>query len=663
MPRWWERPWGGAALILGAALLAYATSFGGVFVFDDVISLVENPTIRRLGAACTPPSGGATVSGRPVLNFSFALNHAVSGLAPWSYHALNLLIHALAGLTLFGLVRRAFESPFVAARWRTEARPLALAVALLWTVHPLQTQAVTYVVQRAESLMGLFYLLTLYAFLRGATAERRAGWWFGLAVMACLLGTGTKEVIVTAPILALFLDRTFVAGSFATAGRQRWPVHVALLATWLPLAGLILGNDGGTRGGTTTLGGDMAWWSYGLTQFEAVTRYLGLAVWPYPLTFEYGTFWVKSAGQVLLFVPGVVALVAGTIWALRRCPVAGFIGAWFLGILAPTSLMPGTLQMVVEHRMYLPLAAVLTVMVLGLRAVAGRGTWPVLGGLVLAGVALTAQRNLDYHSVLGLWADTVAKRPANANARNNLGNALADAGRLDEAVAEYEELLRLSPQMPDARYNLGLALATLGRAAEAVPQLEESLRLRPDHAPAEVTLGNALTDLGRFAEAIPHFEAALRLDPSLGKIRHNLGMALARAGRFSEAVTLYTTILQDGPGDAETHYNLGNVLRDAGRPADAVPCFQAAVRLNPAHASAHYNLGNALLVLGRLPEAIEAYTNALRVRPNDPDAHNNLGSALGQLGRTDEAHRHFSEALRLRPGWSTPRDNLELLGR
>ena len=247
-----------SALIVAATVAVYCGSFSGPFVFDDVAAILENPTIRRLwplGPVLSPPHElGLTVNGRPVLNFSLALNYAASGAAVWSYHALNLLIHSCAGLALFGVVRRTLGLDPGPATEGTErdANMTALAIALLWVVHPLQTAAVTYTVQRAESLAGLFYLLTLYAFLRsagcqlivdnrledgarGASGGECAGeraWLVGSAA-ACALGMATKETMVSAPVIVLLFDRTFVAGSFAEAWRQRWRYHGSLAATWL----------------------------------------------------------------------------------------------------------------------------------------------------------------------------------------------------------------------------------------------------------------------------------------------------------------------------------------------------------------------------------------------------------------------------------------------
>src|ERR1035438_115788 len=235
-----------AIVILLAALAAYHGSFSGPLIYDDVPAIADNKPIRHLLTALSPPHGeGLTVEGRPVLNLSLAINYAISGTGVWSYHVLNLVIHVLAGWTLFGIVRRTLcrmrirrgdlppsgDGPSLPDTPDGGSTLFALGAALLWTVHPLQTEAVTYIIQRAESMMGLFYLLTLYCLIRGADAERsasggpapagRPGIWYGLSVAACLLGMGTKEVMITAPVMMLFYDRTFAAGTFAGAWRSR----------------------------------------------------------------------------------------------------------------------------------------------------------------------------------------------------------------------------------------------------------------------------------------------------------------------------------------------------------------------------------------------------------------------------------------------------------
>ena len=341
-------------LISAGAIAFYWGSFAGPFVYDDIRAILENPTLHHLASALRPPAGSDTVSGRPLLNLSFAVNYALSGYAVWSYHLLNLVIHLLAALTLYGLIRRTLALKAA----DTLATLFSFFTALLWVVHPLQTESVTYVVQRAESLMGLFYLLTLYCFVRSLGEQGLR--WKVLSVLACLAGAATKEVIATAPIVVFFYDRTFACDSWTQALRTRWRYYLGLASSWILLAFLVSSN-GGDRGGSAGFEVGVSWVQYWLTQGEAVLRYLWLSIWPIPLVFAYGPLPARSSLIVALSVGLVLgAFLASLLGGLRGRPW-GFLGIAFFLILAPTSLIPGTMQEVVEHRMYLPLACVIVV--------------------------------------------------------------------------------------------------------------------------------------------------------------------------------------------------------------------------------------------------------------------------------------------------------------
>jgi tetratricopeptide (TPR) repeat protein len=627
--------WLAGTLLVLAGLAVYANSFKVPFIFDDVPAIVENTTIRQLWPPWIPLSpphdSGLPVSGRPLVNFSLALNYAAGGTAVGGYHALNLALHLLAGLTLLGVVRRTLLQPVLRARFGAEALPLALAVAVLWIVHPLQTEAVTYVVQRAESLVSLFYLLTLYCFTRSTECNplgytSRDGYsraWSISAVATCLLGMASKEVMVTAPLIVLLYDRTFVAGSFRDAWHRRWRFYVSLAATWLLLAWLMAGT--GNRGGTAGFGLGITWWAYALTQVRSIMHYLRLAFWPHPLVFDYGGAVLASGwAEIAPYAAILGALLAGTVVALRRWPVIGLAGAWFFAILAPTSSVVPVADTMFEHRMYLPLVAVVALAVLGGFALAGRRSLIVCAGLAVGLGWATVRRNDDYRSELALWSDTVAKRPENVRAHYTLGTVLFALGRADEAIGEYETALRLKPDSAEAHNDLGNALTRLGRAGEAVPHYEAALRLAPQSADAHNNLGNALRRLGRLDEARMHYEAALRARPNSADAHNNLGNLLAQRGEFAAAARHYEAALQARPDLADAQANLGNVLAQAGRPAEALPHYEAALQLRPDFADAHFNLATALALLRRWPEAITHYEAGLRLRPDNALAKENL---------------------------------------
>lgn len=636
-----------------SVVAAYHSCFRAPFVLDDISAIQENASIRRLwpvwGAFSPPPD--STVGGRPIANLTLAANFALSGTDPWSYHALNVVIHVLSGVTLFGIVRRTLRQPMLHGQFSRDATLLALAVALLWSLHPLQTEAVTYVIQRVESLMGLFYLLTLYCFIRSIESPESIRW-KTCAVIVCLLGMATKEVMVTVPILALLYDRAFVSGTFSKAWQQRRGLYLALGATWLPLVFLV-SSTGWTRASSAGFSTRVAPVFYWLTQCEAVSRYFWLSLWPHPLVFDYGTYVVKQPGEAAASALFVASLATATLmgsWAGWR-PAMGFLGAWALLILAPSSIVPVTTQTMAEHRMYLSLAAVIALLVLGVHAIAGRRSWVPLGVLVFGMATLTALRNESYRSEVSLWSDTVSKRPDNARAHCSLGMALySTPGGLPKAVVEFEAALRIQPEFPDAQNDLGMALEdTPNRTNEAIWHFQEALRIRPDFAQAHYNLGIALARAGRIPEAIGEYEAALRERPDFAEACNNLGNILCATGRMAEGIQQLEAALRIRPSYARAHFDLGNAQVQMGKTPDAIGHYEEALRIQPAFAEAHNNLGMILCRAGRMSEGIVHLEAAARIEPESPQTHFALGTAYMQAGRRDEAAAEFESVLRLRP--------------
>jgi tetratricopeptide (TPR) repeat protein len=300
------------------------------------------------------------------------------------------------------------------------------------------------------------------------------------------LGIGTKEVMVTAPLVALLYDRTFLAGSFATALRVRGGPYAGLAATWCVL---LLRFDSGA------LEGSAAWAGFGLPGLSALEyarsqpgvllHYLRLAAWPHPLVFDYGWPVAQTVAAIVFPTAVLVTLGLATLWALSRKPALGFLGACFFLVLAPTSSVMPIVDLAFEHRMYLPLAALVVAVVVLIDALLARASAPTWVGVALLVViavplsAATALRNRDYRSALALWQTVVDDAPGN----------------------------------PRGHMNLGLALTKLGRNEDALAPLRNAIALDPDHAAAHVNLASALLSIGRRGEALHHFREATRLDP------------------------------------------------------------------------------------------------------------------------------------------------------
>lgn len=634
----------GLAVLTVLALLAYHNSFDVPFLFDDAPAVTANPSLRApvsLARVLWPQvDGGATVAGRPLLNLSFALNYWSGGLAVRGYHAVNLAIHLAAAALLFGIVRRMV--PDDGPGWA-----LGLGTAALWLTHPLQTESVTYIAQRAESLGGFWLLLTVYGFVRASAGPAARGWGM-VSLAACYLGVATKETIVVAPLVVWLFDRTWVSGSFGEAWRRRRGYYLALFASWLPLGLLVLSSAG--RGGTAGFGAGITVWEYALTQCEAIVLYLGRTMWPAGLVFDYGTGTVAGLGKVWPQVVLMVALVGATAWALVRRPRWGFFSAVFLLLLAPSSsVVPVVSQTIAEHRMYLALVIPVFVAVAGLWRALGRRSLAVVAVLVLVTTWLTIRRNEVYRSEAALWADTMVKRPDNARAYHNLGLAELAQGNVDAAEQRLREAIALAPESPDPHFSLGLILMRQGRKAEAISSYETALRYDSLHGMAHNNLANLLFSSGRTEEAGRHYVEAVRLQPEFAGARNSYGNWLIETGRLAEGLVECQAAIRLQPKLAEAHFNAGNASIALSRQADAESYYREAIRQKPDYAEAYNNLGNVLLEQDRVEEALRSYAEALRWMENYFAPRRTLAFVLLQQGKAAEALPHLERLARQAP--------------
>jgi tetratricopeptide (TPR) repeat protein len=445
-------------------IAAYSNSLSGEFVLDDKINITANPLIHSLiptyRTLVGPPRN--TLTGRPLATLVFALNYQLSGLNVFGYHVINLAIHLLAALTLWGIMRRTLELPKLRTTFGDASPWLATAIALLWAVHPLNTAAVSYISQRVESLMGLFYLLTLYCFIRGATenpapnasvtaagGSPRSSRWFMLSIIACALGMLTKETMASAPVFVLLYDRLLLSEPIA---KRRW-FYIGLAATWLPLAGLTL-----LQPHSDTVG--FAFPNFSSldnlkTQSHAIVLYLKLALWPQQLVAYYGhanenVAVLRTFPQYAPWAAIVLILLALTILAFAKRNPLALPGIWFFFILAPSSsIFAMPTEVIAEHRMYLPLIAVSVIVVLGVYLLIKSRRSAMMAAIVLTMVTATLagatyQRNKTFHTLLAMWSDVAAKQPMNTDARTVLGAMLIHAGRIRDGLQQFDDELNFS---------------------------------------------------------------------------------------------------------------------------------------------------------------------------------------------------------------------------
>jgi protein O-mannosyl-transferase len=626
-------PWVG--LIVAVGVLVFGNSLWGQFIYDDEAAITGNGSIRQLwppwGALNSPRD--SPLAGRPIVSLSFAVNYALGGLDVRGYHVVNVAVHILCALLLFGIVRRTLSRDPLRRRFGEPSAGIAAACALIWMVHPLQTEAVNYLTQRTESMVGLFYLLTIYAAIRAYEPGRRVAW-SAVSVAACAAGMASKEVMVTAPLMVALYDWAFRTGSARAALRERWRLYIGLAATWVLLAALIWA---GPRSQTVGFATSVDPLRYALNQCVMLVRYVRLAVWPSPLVLDYGVPKVLTVGAIVPYAGMLAALVLAATVALVFRPPAGFLCAWFFVILAPTSsVVPIASEVGAERRLYLPLAgmvvlAVVLARVLLDRALRDGAADGAAGGLrrrsaaalaalvILSLGGLSARRNLEYRDGVSLWRSVLAHEPS-WRAHVNLGKELGKLSRHAEATEEFRQAVRDAPDRVDNYYSLALSLEQSGDLAGAVEQYREFLKRRSDDARVHVRLGAALERQGHVEEGIAQYREALRIRSDFADAHARLASTLSRQQKFEEAAEHFRHYLKAQPDDAV----------------------------------AHNELGLALGHLDRLNEAITEFRRAVELRPNYAEAHFALGVALDLTGHADEGQQHLREAARLDPAMRDP---------
>ena len=658
---WW--------LIALASIVAvtYANSLNGPFFLDDVVTVVDNPSVHdwshlrdvMIGTDETP------LTGRPLVALSFVVNYVTGGSDVRGYHLWNIAGHLLVALLLFGVVRGILGLPRLKGRWTSAAAPTAFCVALLWAVHPLNTEAVDYVTQRTEVMMGLFYLATLYASVR---AVEETGWrWTSAAIICCAAGMACKESMVTAPLAVLLVDRLFVFESMRKAVEARWRLYVGLAATWAFLAVLHAPSPNIRSAGFST---NVSVWTYLLNQTVMIVRYLRLAVWPTSLVVSYGWPLPLTLPDVWPYGVVVVGLLIGTLIALWKRPALGFMGAWFFLTLAPTSsILPIATEVGAERRMYLPLMAIVALVVFGAVVAWQRRTparsasleWIAVAAVTVALMMGTMTRNREYRSPLTLAETSVARWPSSVG-EHILGSEWLVAGNKEEALTHFR---RAVPAAPRAYYSLATTEFEEGQWDAAIRDFRAFLQAQPllrEAVSARLYLAQALAHKSQWADAIEQGRLVLTMHPSSDEAADaKLLIADCLRGQqmYDAAVAQYQAYIDARPNDARGATGLAMSFVGLNRTADAATWFTRAADLTPDDSAAQRNAAMALLETRRVDAAAVYAERAARLRPDDAVAHDVFGLVLFYQRKVPAAIEQFQVALRLDPAAADVRAHLE----
>jgi len=671
----WTVP--GVCVFLAAIIgVVFGQTLGyGFLTFDDPVYVNENPAVV----------GGLTLQGivrafthahaynwHPLTWISHMLDCQLYGLNAGGHHLTNILLHLATAILLFLVLRQ-----MTGTLWRSAF------IAAVFAIHPLRVESVAWVAERKDVLSGVFFMLTLGAYVRYVQNKetlntQHSATNFTLVLLFFALGLMCKPMLVTLPFVLLLLDYwplgRMAGGGWRVTGEKRGnpstrnSQFTTLFLEKLPLFAMAVAS------GVVTIYAQRA----AIQSFEQISlplragnalisavAYLGQMFWPSGLAVFY-PFAARDVGVsgVALSVILLAGITAG-VFVLRRHRylVTGWL--WYLVMLMPVI---GIVQVGVQARAdrytYLPqigLYLLLTWTAADVcagwrhrRMLLGGCSTVILAALIFCARAQTAfWRNDEL-----LWTHTLDCTSDNFIGHNMLGNALLQQGRMNEAIIHFQKALQINPDYVDAHNNLGNLLLKMGNVDEAVGQYQKALQINPDYAAARNNLGNLLLQKGEVDEAIAQYQKALQINPGYAEAHINLGGAQFQKGKVDDAIAQFQQALQIDPDIAEAHFNLGNALFQKGNVDQAIAEYQKALQINPGYAEACFNLGNALLKTGNVDEAIAHFQKTLQINPENAEAHNNLGSALLQKSKVDEAITHYQKALQIRPDYAEAQNNL-----
>lgn len=666
-----------ATAIILVGFIAYANSFQGVFLLDDHTAILWHPRVhdyhwRYLFSAA---------STRPVTELTFALNYQLGRENTFGYHLVNLLIHLSAALLLFDLLQMTLRKSALTVEPK-QACWFAFAVSVVWIAHPLQTQSVTYIVQRGESLASLFYLGCLNFTARGAYGKVHWPWYLA-ALLCCLLGMASKQIAFTAPIVVLLYDRMFLASSWKELLIKRGWVYLGFLPimAWVfsePFLELTHMASGEVQATESKQPVDISAgfkletispWQYLCTQAGVILHYLRLSLWPHPLVLDYS--WPVANEFSEYAIPGALVLmmlIASVIGYFYGSPL-GFVGLAFFLILAPTSSIMPIQHLCVEHRMYLPLACVIIACVWLVVRLANRMIQEIkmrqiflatlLCVCVVAFSSRTIARNLDYSSGLKVWASNLKNQPASLIALTNYTHHLVENNQIESALIYARKAVELKSNSADARLNLAAAEIKYGILLQDKTLSVKHLRSALQHLFAaerffkqqrknyrlSVTYSNlaaAYFKLDDFKNSLKYCLLTVKLNPKDAGSYHLMGDNLAMLKRYQESYNAFRMAAQLGLANQDLYFGWGQVCsfigvqyKDPEILEEASKHFTKTLALNPDFTLARYHRALVSKQLGQCDLVIKDCTVLLAKHNKNTRMHQIAGKLLSECGQSN----------------------------
>ncbi|MFC1573614.1 tetratricopeptide repeat protein [Candidatus Latescibacterota bacterium] len=648
-------------LIVGIAL--YANTFHNQFVFDDTPSIVDNTYIKDFASLVSAFNIYPT---RIFGLFTFALNYHFHQLDVTGYHVVNLAIHILASCVVYWLITLTLSTPAMRSdNISAQKKIIAALGALIFLTHPIQTQAVSYIVQRLASLATLLYLTSLSLYIKARLMKnrlRKRAFLFAGAGLCTLTGMVTKETLFTLPFAVLVSEFFLFRESHHVtpqATLRKWIRYVPVLFFAVLIPCLIMFGKIPVFNPRISqrFGGDplITPFLYMITQWKVIITYIRLIFIPAGQNLDHdiplSNTIIEPETLVSFFLLAALAFLAFRLF--RKYRIISFGIVWFfLTISVESSIIPIP-NVMFEHRLYLPMFGFCLAAPASFYYLLGKTRMKtvviMIVSLACVYSVLTYGRNRIWKNEFTLWSDVVKKSPDKARPHYNLGKALIEKKQYDRAREEFSRALRIHPGHIKALVSIGNSYFDEENYSKAMDYFSKAIIQVPDCAEAYYNRGNTHLRLKHYNEAILDYNRAMRSMYWHPDFFSNLGSALFHTGKIDEAITNYRGALGHDKDNVLAHYNLGYALYTKGNIDEAAEEFRKVLRLDQSHMQALMNLGSALVSQQKLDEAADYFRKAIAIQPNLEDAHVKLGLLLEHMGQPDSAVEHLLEAVRINP--------------
>ncbi len=625
-------------------IFVYSNTFHSPFHFDGERCIAENVSIRNLTHLRAIWDYWPT---RFTTFLSLAFNYHFNGLRVFGYHVVNLVVHLTSAIVVRWFIILTFCTPAMKNKEITRhAKSIAFFAGLLFVAHPIQTQAVTYVIQRATSMATLLYLTSLSLYIKARLSQNQRlapaiyGFYYGSSMVAALLGMLTKELFVTLPLMMLLYEFCFLGVKKNVNWRYIVPFLIILL---LIILVMMIDSESGISGAMRRLAeaaGGMSRGHYFSTQFRVLVTYLRLLFVPLNQNLDYDYPIWKSLWEIPTLASGAALLLilAAGILLFPRYRLISFCIFWFFLTLSVESSVIPLADVIFEHRLYLPMVGYsiflpTIIYYICRKKLKLRIVKVILLIIITFYSVLAYTRNEVWKSQFALWDDTVTKSPGKARPYANRASAYFNLGLYGEAISDCNRALSINPNREIAYNNRGLAYLEIGEFDKAISDFNQVLRIDPNHEDAYNNRGTGYFRKGEFDRAISDFSQVLRIDPNHEKAYDNRGTGYFRKGEFDKAISDFNQAVRINPNYASPYHNRGIAYERIGEYDKAMFDFNQVLRIDPNHEKAYNNRGVVYLRRGELDKAISDFNKALSINPDYTSAYNNRRAAYEEMGR------------------------------